>query len=70
MHLEAEIERDWRCTWRLRLSEFGDALGGHLHLRLEEYLETVDLEADDLDSVDREAVDLGAVDRAGVATGS
>jgi len=29
MHLEAVIERVWICTWRLRSSEFGDALGGH-----------------------------------------
>jgi hypothetical protein len=29
MHLEAVIERVWRCTWRPLSSEFGDALGGH-----------------------------------------
>ena len=28
MHLEAVIERVWRCTWRPRLSELRDALGG------------------------------------------
>jgi len=27
MYFAAKIERDWRCTWRLRSSEFGDALG-------------------------------------------
>ena len=28
IHLEAVIERVWRCTWRPPWSEFGDALGG------------------------------------------
>jgi len=28
MHSEAVIERVWRCTWRPRLSELRDALGG------------------------------------------
>jgi len=28
MHLEAVIERVWRCTWRLRSSELRDAIGG------------------------------------------
>jgi hypothetical protein len=32
MHLEAVIERVWRCTWRPRSSEFGDAFGGHDHV--------------------------------------
>jgi len=45
MHLEAVIERVWRCTWRLSSSEFGDALGGHDRAILEEYLEAVNLEA-------------------------
>jgi hypothetical protein len=29
MHLEAAIEQVWRCTWRPRLSEFGDPIGSH-----------------------------------------
>jgi hypothetical protein len=46
MHWEAVIERVWRCTWRPRLSEFGDAhVAGYDRARLEEYLEVVDLEA-------------------------
>jgi hypothetical protein len=55
MHLEAVIQRVWRCTWRPRSSElrctlwlgqseFGDALAGYDRVRLEEYLEPVDLE--------------------------
>ena len=28
IHLEAVIERVWRCTWRPRSREFGDANGG------------------------------------------
>jgi len=28
IHLEAMIEQVWRCTWRPRLSELRDALGG------------------------------------------
>jgi hypothetical protein len=44
MHLEAGIERVWRCNWRPRLSELRDALGGHYEAGLEEYLEPVDLE--------------------------
>jgi len=52
MLLEAVTERVWRpgiapvwtYTWRLRSSEFGDALGGHDRARLEEYLEAVNLD--------------------------
>jgi len=44
MHLEAVIDRVWRCTLRLWPSEFGDALAGYDRARLEEYLEAVDLE--------------------------
>jgi len=40
MHLEAMFIR----TWRLKLCEFQDALGGHDRARLEEYLEAVNLE--------------------------
>jgi hypothetical protein len=48
MHLETVIEEVWRCTWRLRSTEFGDALvAGNGRARLEEYLEVVDLEAVD-----------------------
>jgi len=36
-HLEAVIEWGWRCTWRLWLSEAGDALGGRDY----EYLEAI-----------------------------
>jgi hypothetical protein len=28
IYLEAVIERVWRCTWRPRLSELRDAIGG------------------------------------------
>jgi len=42
MHLEAVIERVWRYTWSLSSSEFGDALGGHDRVRLEENLEGID----------------------------
>jgi hypothetical protein len=44
IHWEAVIERVWRCTWRPRSSEFGDALDGYDRARLEEYLKAVDLE--------------------------
>jgi len=39
MHLEAVIERVRICTWRLRLSEFGDALGGHDRANLQAVIE-------------------------------
>jgi hypothetical protein len=39
IHLEAEIERGWRCTWRPQLSEFRDALGGHDRASLGMHLE-------------------------------
>jgi len=35
MHLEAVIERVWRCTWRTSSSEFGDALAGRDRVNLE-----------------------------------
>jgi len=35
MHLEAEIERVWRCTWRPTSSELRDALGGRNRMSLE-----------------------------------
>jgi len=44
MHLEAVMKRVWRCTWRPRSSEFGDAPAGHDQSRLEEYLAAVDWE--------------------------
>jgi hypothetical protein len=44
MHLEAGIERVWKCNWRPRLSELRDALGGRDRASLEEYLGEVDLE--------------------------
>jgi len=40
MHLEAMIERVWRCNWRLRSSELRDALGGRDRASLEMQLET------------------------------
>jgi len=40
IHLEAVIERVWRWTWRPRLSELRDALGGRVGASLEMYLET------------------------------
>jgi len=41
MHLEAVIERVWRCTWRLRSSELRDVLGGRDRASLEMHLEAV-----------------------------
>ena len=38
MYLEAVIKRGWRCTWRPRLSEFGDALGGQDKVELRDAL--------------------------------
>ena len=35
MYLQSVIERVWRCTWSLWLSEFGDALGGRDHANLQ-----------------------------------
>jgi len=43
MHLEAVIERVWRCNWRPRLSELRDALGGCDRASLEMHFEaTID----------------------------
>jgi len=39
MHLAAVIVQGWRCTWRPRLSEFGDAIGGRDQGALEMHLE-------------------------------
>jgi len=41
MHLEAVIERVWRCTWRPRLSELRDSLGGRDRVSLEMQFEVV-----------------------------
>jgi len=41
VNLEAVVERVWRYTWRLRLSEFGDALGGPDRAKLEAAIERV-----------------------------
>ena len=41
IHLEAIIERVWRCTWRPWSSEFRDALGGCDWVRLETHFEAV-----------------------------
>jgi len=42
MHLEAGIERVWRCTWRPGSSELRDALGGRDRASVEMHLETED----------------------------
>ena len=39
MQWEVVIERVWRCTWRPRLSELPDALGGHDRASLDMHLE-------------------------------
>jgi len=39
MHFEVVIKRVWRCNWRSRLSELGDALGGRDQVSLEMHLE-------------------------------
>jgi hypothetical protein len=41
MYFEAVIERIQRCTWRPRLSQVGDALGGRDSVGLEMQLEAV-----------------------------
>jgi len=41
IHAGAVIERVWRCTWRRRSSEFGDAIGGRDRATLEMDLEAV-----------------------------
>ena len=41
MHLEAVIERVWRCTWRPRSSELRDALRGRNQSSLEMHWEAV-----------------------------
>jgi len=40
MHLEAVIERVWRCTGWPRWSELRDALGGRVRASLEMHWET------------------------------
>jgi len=41
MHLEAVIEQDRICTWRLRSSELRDGFGGRDAASLEMHLEAV-----------------------------
>jgi len=41
MHLEAMMERVWMYTWRPRLSELRDTLGGHDQVSLEMHLDDV-----------------------------
>jgi hypothetical protein len=41
MHLEAMIERVWRCNWKPRLSKLRDALGGRDGASFEIDLEAV-----------------------------
>ena len=41
MHLEAVIERMWRCTLRPGSSEFGHALGGQDRVNSEMPLEAI-----------------------------
>jgi len=56
MHLEAVIERVWRCTWRPRSSELRAALGGRDRASLEMHLQAM-MERDwNLEVVDLEAV--------------
>jgi hypothetical protein len=38
MHLEAVIERVWRCTWRPSSSELRDAVGGRDQVELRDAL--------------------------------
>jgi len=42
IHLEAVIERVWRCTGRPLSSGFEDTLGGRNRASLDQYLEAVD----------------------------
>jgi hypothetical protein len=44
MQLEAVIEQTQRCILGLQQNEFGDVLAGYDRVRLEKYLEAVDLE--------------------------
>jgi hypothetical protein len=39
INLEAMIDLVWRCIWRLKSSELGDALGGRDRLSLEMHWE-------------------------------
>jgi len=41
MHLEATIERVWRCNWKPESSDFGDALAGHDSASLAIHLQAV-----------------------------
>jgi hypothetical protein len=41
LHLEATIDQVWRCTWRLRLSELRDALGGRDQSSVEMHFEAL-----------------------------
>jgi len=41
MHMEAGIERVWRCTWRPRSSELSDSLGVADRASLKMHLEVV-----------------------------
>jgi len=62
VHLEAVIEPVWRftlrtrytqrCTFRSGLSWFGDALGGHDPMELEEYFKEITPEEVDWRAVD------------------
>jgi len=73
MHIGAEIQDVWGYSPRQKLSRYGNTLRGHVHLGLEEYLETANLdwgnlEATDWEVVDPEAVDLEPVDKDRVKT--
>jgi hypothetical protein len=41
MHLEAMIDRVWRCNWKPRLSELRDTLRGRDRVSLEMHFEAV-----------------------------
>jgi hypothetical protein len=59
MHLEAMIERVWRCIWRPLSSEFGDAFGGRDRASLEMHLEAkIELLRDALGGRDRASVEI------------
>jgi len=44
MHLEAMIDRVWRCTLKMRMSQIHDALDGYDQEGMDKDMETVDLE--------------------------
>lgn len=51
------ITHGWRHTWRLELSEFQNALKGHVRSTLDKYLVVVNLEVGNPEAVELQAVD-------------